>query len=81
MAGRLGDILVARGLISDEQLQDVLATQGSRGMLGESLVSRGLINNEQLGLALADQFDVLPADNFTVARVEFGVARCDVDHL
>src|SRR5688572_4054112 len=58
MAGRLGDILVARGIITEAQLQDVLATQGSRGMLGESLVSRGLINNEQLGSALAAQFDV-----------------------
>ncbi len=58
MAGRLGDILIARGQITDEQLQDVLATQGSRGMLGESLVTRGLINNEQLGSALAAQFDV-----------------------
>lgn len=58
MAGRLGDILVARGLITEAQLQDVLATQGSRGMLGESLVTRGMINNEQLGSALAAQFDV-----------------------
>lgn len=58
MAGRLGDILIARGLITDEQLQNVLATQGSRGMLGETLVTRGLINNEQLGSALAAQFDV-----------------------
>ena len=39
MAGRLGDILIARGLITDEQLQDALATQGSRGMLGDSLVA------------------------------------------
>jgi len=58
MAGRLGDILIARGLISDEQLQNVLATQGSRGMLGEAIVARGLISNDQLGQALAVQFDV-----------------------
>src|SRR6187549_3669154 len=58
MAGRLGDILIARGLITDEQLQEALATQGSRGMLGDSLVARGLITNEQLGSALSAQFDV-----------------------
>ena len=58
MAGRLGDILVARGLLSDEQLESVLSSQNSRSMLGETLVARGLITNEQLGSALAQQFDV-----------------------
>ncbi|MBC8352938.1 MAG: Flp pilus assembly complex ATPase component TadA [Planctomycetes bacterium] len=58
MAGRLGDILVARGAITEEQLQAALSAQGARGMLGETLVARGLISNDQLGAALADQFDV-----------------------
>lgn len=57
MAGRLGDILVARGLINDEQLDSAL-NSGVRGMLGETLVSRGLITSDQLGNALAEQFDV-----------------------
>ena len=35
MAGRLGDILIARGQITENQLQSALAAQGSeRGMLG-----------------------------------------------
>lgn len=55
MAGRLGDILVARGWITDEQLNAALAM---RGMLGETLVARGLITPAQLGEALASQFDV-----------------------
>ncbi|REJ68998.1 MAG: type II/IV secretion system protein [Planctomycetota bacterium] len=59
MAGRLGDILVARGQITEEQLQSALAAQGSeRGMLGAILVGRGLITQEQLGSALAEQFEV-----------------------
>lgn len=58
MAGRLGDILVAQGLITDEQLQGVLVSQGGHGMLGDTLVARGLITNEQLGNALEQQFDV-----------------------
>ena len=59
MAGRLGDILVKRGHISDDQLQSALATQGSeRGMLGAILMRRGLITLEQLGSALAEQFEV-----------------------
>jgi type IV pilus assembly protein PilB len=67
MAGRLGDILVARGLLSEEQLESVLSSQKGRGMLGEALVSRGLITNDQLGSALSQQFDVpyceFPAEN------------------
>jgi type IV pilus assembly protein PilB len=59
MAGRLGDILVARGWLSDEQLQSCLQGQGAqRGMLGAVLLSRGLITVEQLGEALAEQFEV-----------------------
>ena len=59
MAGRLGDILVALGHITEDQLQHALANQGSqRGMLGEALVARGLITNEQLGAALEEQFEV-----------------------
>ena len=55
MAGRLGDILVARGWITEEQLNDALTT---RGMLGDTLVARGVITTAQLGEALAAQFDV-----------------------
>lgn len=58
MAGRLGDILVAQGAITEDQLQAALSAQGARGMLGETLVARGLITNDQLGAALAKQFDV-----------------------
>ncbi len=59
MAGRLGDILVQRGQITEEQLQSALNNQGSeRGMLGAILMRRGLITLEQLGSALAQQFEV-----------------------
>ena len=59
MAGRLGDILVARGQITEEQLQAALAAQGSeRGMLGAILVSRGLVTEDQVGSALSEQFSV-----------------------
>ena len=59
MAGRLGDILVARQLINEEQLHNALRSQGSeRGMLGALLVSRGLITTDQLGSALSEQFEV-----------------------
>ncbi|MBX7168043.1 MAG: GspE/PulE family protein [Pirellulales bacterium] len=59
MAGRLGDILVDRGQITQEQLESALRSQGSeRGMLGTILLRRGLITIPQLGSALAEQFEV-----------------------
>ena len=56
MAGRLGDILVARGEITQPQLESALAAKS--GMLGSVLVSRGLISLHQFGSALAEQFEV-----------------------
>ena len=55
MAGRLGDILIERGFVSEGQVEDALA---SRGMLGESLLSQGIITRQQLGDALSEQFEV-----------------------
>src|SRR5437867_4345546 len=59
MAGRLGDILIDHGAITQAQLEGVLAAQGSeKGMLGTILLRRGMINDDQLGKALEKQFDV-----------------------
>jgi type IV pilus assembly protein PilB len=75
MAGRLGDILVQRGIITEAQLQSVLASQGSeRGMLGEMLCRRGLITIEQLGSALEEQFEV-PFTRIVPEAVNSQVAR------
>jgi cellulose synthase/poly-beta-1,6-N-acetylglucosamine synthase-like glycosyltransferase len=54
---RLGDILIARGLISQEELERALKLQKtSSDRLGQILVSSGLINRLVLSEALADQF-------------------------
>ena len=59
MAGRLGDILVRKGFLSEENLKNALQSQGSKpGMLGSILMSRGWVTAEQLGDALAEQFEV-----------------------
>ncbi len=59
MAGRLGDILVEQGAVSEEQIKTALTAQGSeRGMLGTLLVKKGLISLGQLGSALSEQFEV-----------------------
>jgi len=81
MAGRLGDILVARNLITEEQLDDALQSQGaSRGMLGSLLVTRGLISVEQLGDALARQFDV-PYHKIVADAVNSQVVRLLPENL
>jgi len=59
MAGRLGDILVRQGHITEAQLDTALKMQGAqRGMLGAILLRLGLVNLKQLGGALAEQFEV-----------------------
>ena len=59
MAGRLGDILVQQGVITEAQLQSALAAQGAeKGMLGTIMLRRGMISMEQLGSALEEQFEV-----------------------
>src|SRR5690349_17768606 len=59
MTPRLGDILVARGFVTEKQLQDALASHDARGgRLGSALIKQGLISVSQLGDALAEQFRV-----------------------
>ncbi len=59
MSPRLGDILVARGFVTEKQLQDALASHDARGgRLGSALIKQGLISVSQLGDALAEQFRV-----------------------
>ena len=75
MAGRLGDILVQRGIITEAQVQSALASQGSeRGMLGAILLRRGLITTAQLGSALEEQFEV-PFQEIVPETVNSQVAR------
>ncbi|CAN5698467.1 hypothetical protein BH23GEM6_BH23GEM6_18520 [soil metagenome] len=53
---RLGEILIAQGLITQEQLGDALATQVREGRrVGEILVEQGLATEEQVEQALAMQ--------------------------
>jgi len=59
MVPRLGDILIRKGVISEEQLRPVLASQSNeRGMLGAILLRRRMINADELGAALQEQFNV-----------------------
>jgi type IV pilus assembly protein PilB len=56
---RLGDALVAQGVISQEHLERILAEQRTSGeRLGEMLVSQGVVENAQMLRFLADQLGV-----------------------
>jgi len=53
---RLGEILVAKGIVTQTQIADILAnTDGSRKRIGELLEEEGLITGEVLAQALAEQ--------------------------
>ena len=59
MTPRLGDILIARGFVTEVQLQAALQSHDSRGgKLGALLVKQGAITVAQLGEALSQQFKV-----------------------
>lgn len=71
MAGRLGDILIARGFATNEDVSKALLT---RGMLGETLLKQGVINRLQLGEALGEQFEV-PFENIAPEDVHPQMVR------
>ena len=57
--GRLGEILVSRGLITEDELYAALELQERTGSrLGELLYSERLVREDDLALALADQLQV-----------------------
>ncbi len=60
---RLGDILVAEGLITPAQLKQALDFGRSKGLkLGEALEELGLVNEEQVTKALARQLNLPQVD-------------------
>ena len=57
---RLGDIVVERGLITQEQLEEALAAQASTGRkLGEVLVELEFITRVALAGVISEQWDAL----------------------
>jgi type IV pilus assembly protein PilB len=56
---RIGELLKAAGLITDEQLAEALQEQQrKRGRLGELLISRGLVSEIQVTQILSNQLSV-----------------------
>jgi len=60
---RLGDVLLATGLISQQQLEEALAIQRRRHCrLGEALVQLGILTQDQINWALARHFGLAYVD-------------------
>lgn len=56
---RLGDVLLARNIITEEQLQKALAGQKEKGlMLGEMLIELGYVTQERLNNVLCDHLNI-----------------------
>ncbi len=66
---RVGDILIAAGLVTRAQVEEALATQeaGKRKRVGELLIEKGLITEDQLLSALAAKFNLQIIDLETVS--------------
>ncbi len=56
---RIGDLLVAAGAITDEELQEAIAYQKEKGIkLGQALVEMGMISQELLNLTISQQLGI-----------------------
>jgi type IV pilus assembly protein PilB len=78
MRKRLGEVLVEQGVITAEQLNDLLALQantpGPRRRLGRLVVETGVANERQLAMALAAALR-LPLADLSAVRVDAEIAR------
>ena len=72
---RLGDLLMRKGLITQEQLTEALVESRSSGeLLGRILIRRGHIFGDELARSLAEQLN-LPYVNLHSLGVDSSVAR------
>ncbi len=63
MGKRLGDLLVEKGLITEEQVARALEEQKkSGGRIGANLVRMGFITDKKITEVLSEQFEVPPVD-------------------
>ncbi|MBI5641554.1 MAG: type IV-A pilus assembly ATPase PilB [Nitrospirae bacterium] len=75
MAVKLGQLLIASSIISEEQLKQALNTQKKEGgRLGTNLVKLGFITEEKLVAFLSKQYGV-PAINLSDYKIDPGVLK------
>lgn len=81
---RVGDILIAAGLVTRQQIETALDGQrgGRHKRIGELLIEKGMISEEQLLAALATRFDlrfvdlddIVPGEK-TLAAIPYALAK------
>lgn len=77
---RLGDMLLQRGLITQDQLAQALAESRTTGdLLGRVMIRRQFIYEDELARTVADQLD-LPYVNLRVAGFDRAVAQMIPSH-
>jgi len=76
---QLGRLLLARGLVTDEQLGEAIRLQQSSGQrLGEVLVAQGWVSEQQIARALRKQSNIRRfAAILALLTVPFQMARAD----
>lgn len=78
---KLGDILIEKGLITEEVLKRALATQEKTGeKLGEILLKMGLIKEEDLYFALSEIYNV-PYINLEEIAIDSEIVRLIPEHI
>lgn len=78
---RLGDVLVERGVITQEQLEQGLQLQkGSGRKLGETLIGEGFTTEEAIGRALSNQlgYDMIDLQNVAIPEDVLGLVPGNV---
>ena len=78
---RLGDVLVERGVITQEQLEQGLQLQkGSGRKLGETLIDEGFTTEEAIGRALSNQlgYDMIDLQNVAIPEDILGLVPGNV---
>ncbi len=66
---RIGEVLLERGIINREKLEEALKHQKAHGgLMGQVLISLGYATEEQIALALTAQygFPYLPLENYEI---------------
>jgi type IV pilus assembly protein PilB len=80
MSGKLGDILIAQGVIDEEKLIAALSDQRAfGGKLGRTLVDLGYVNEEQLMRALAEQLGLETVELDTLKVTDEALSCLPVD--
>ncbi|HLF10431.1 MAG TPA: ATPase, T2SS/T4P/T4SS family [Gammaproteobacteria bacterium] len=62
-SGKFGDLLLARGLVTEEQIEEALRLQAERGeRIGKIIVAKGWVSEQKLLVVLGEHLDIPVVD-------------------